>query len=167
MDNHETRKPIRLADYDYASEGYYFVTICVKDMQELLGKVVDVDDARKIDPLARPFVELTPIGQSVEETILVANKSNIKVDKYVIMPNHIHMIIVLDPSVDGYKRPSLQQVVRNIKSFTTKHAKVELWQSRFYDHVIRDEADYKRVWEYIDNNPAKWFEDEYFNWTGS
>ena len=169
------RKTIRLKDYDYSSAGYYFVTICVKDRQELLGKVVGTTarvspsgDETGASHRGHPFVELTPIGQCVAETIQNANRGNVRIDKYVVMPNHIHMIVVLGSITDDlyaehqfHVLSSLQQVVRNIKSFVTKWVGFPLWQPRFYDHIIRNEADYERIWQYIDENPALWNDDEY------
>jgi len=88
----------------------------------------------------------------------------VKIDKYVVMPNHIHMIVVLENEADERGRSSLQQVVKNIKSYVTKQAGTSVWQVRFYDHVIRDEPDYLETWQYIDENPAKWA-DEYLCWS--
>ena len=149
------RKDIRLKGYDYTSAGYYFVTICVKDRREMLGSVVGTI------ALDRPYVDLSQIGHCTAETIENANKNDVRIDKYVIMPNHIHMIVVLGQGADDRGRSSLQQIVRSIKSFVTKRAGFPLWQPRFYDHVIRDNAEYIRVWRYIDENPARWDEDEY------
>ena len=111
---------------------------------------------------ARPFVELTELGKCVDETIQAANNNGVKIDKYVIMPNHIHMIVILIQNTDDRGRSSLQQVVRNIKSFVTKWVGDSIWQPRFHDHIIRNEADYRRIWQYVDENPARWAEDRYF-----
>ena len=150
------RKNIRANGYDYSSTGHYFITLCVKDRHEILGTVVGMTAP------GHPLVELTPIGQCVAETIQMANRNNVRIDKYVIMPNHIHMIVVLDHRADDRGRSSLQQVVRSIKSFVTKRYGSPLWQSRFHDHIIRNEAEYQRIWQYIDENPLRWTEDEYF-----
>ena len=77
------RKNIRLHGHDYSSTGHYFLTICVKDRHELLGRIVVGTTVP-----GRPSVELTPIGECVEETIQNANRNNVIIDKYVIMPNH-------------------------------------------------------------------------------
>jgi len=150
------RKNIRVKGYDYSRAGYYFVTLCVKDRHGMLGTVVGTTAP------GRPLVELTPVGQCVAETIHTANRNNVRIDKYVIMPNHIHMIVILDQRADDQGRSSLQQVVRNIKSFVTKRCGFPLWQPRFHDHIIRDEAEYQRIWQYIDENPLRWSEDVYF-----
>lgn len=150
------RRSIRLHGYDYSQAGYYFITICVKNRLELLGQIVGTTDP------GRPFVELTPIGRCAEEPIQKANKNNVKIDKYIIMPNHIHFIVILGHESDDRGRSSLQQVVRNIKSYITKQAGFSLWQHRFHDRIIRNEVEYQKIWQYIDENPARWKEDCYF-----
>jgi len=149
------RKKIRLEGYDYSQAGYYYVTMCVQNRHEILGRIVGTTA-----PGRPPYVELTPLGVCADETIRIANKNGVKIDKYVIMPNHIHIIVVL--TSDDRRRSSLQQVVRNIKSYVTKWAGFSLWQPKFHEEIIRNEKDYQRIWHYIDNNPAKWAEDDYF-----
>ena len=150
------RKNIRLEGYDYSQAGMYFVTICVKDGHEILGSVVGTTAP------GRPLVELSPLGKCVDNTIQIANNSNVKIDKYVIMPNHIHMIVILTKGTDDRGRSSLQQVVRNIKSFVTKWAGFSLWQPRFHDRIIRNESEYQKIWQYIDQNPLRWQDDCYY-----
>ena len=150
------RKNIRLNNYDYRQNGAYFITMCIKDKHELLGTIVGTT------ALGRPDITLTAIGQCVDETIQKANTDNVKIYKYVIMPNHIHMIVILGKDRDDRGRSSLQQVVRNIKSFVTKWAGFSMCQPRFHDHIIRNEDEYRRIWQYIDENPCKWAEDKYY-----
>ena len=150
------RKNIRLKGYDYSRAGAYFVTICVQDGHEMLGNVVGATAP------GRPFVTLTPLGICVNETIQIANKNGVKIDKYVIMPNHIHMIVCLHGSAGDRGRSPLQHVVRNIKSYVTKWAGFSPWQKSFHDRMIRDEAEYQRISQYIDENPARWKEDCYY-----
>ena len=152
----QTRKKIRLSGYDYSSAGCYFVTMCAKDRHALLGRIVGTTAP------GRPSVELTPIGQCAAETIQVANKGNIRIDTYVVMPNHIHMIVSIVEGADDRGRSSLQQVVRNIKSFVTKTTGFPVWQPRFHDRIIRNEAEYHRIWQYIEDNPLLWAEDIYY-----
>ena len=152
------RKDIRLKNYDYSQVGCYFVTLCVKDRHELLGKVIVGTTA-----LGRPFVELTSLGKCVDETIQIVGKNKAAtVNNYVIMPNHIHMIVTLMDTTDDRGRSSLPQIVRNIKSYVTKQAGFSFWQHRFHDHIIRSEPEYRQIWQYIDENPARWHEDCYF-----
>jgi len=159
-DNLPTRKPIRLKHHDYSRDGYYFITICTKNKQNLLSNVGTT-------ALGRPHIELTPLGKCVDETIQIANKNNVKIDKYIIMPNHIHMIVILEQSTDDpstlcVRRSSLQQVVRNIKSYTTKWVGLSVWQHSFHDHIIRDSEAYQKIWNYINENPTTWEDDRYY-----
>ncbi|MCL2168846.1 MAG: hypothetical protein FWB74_02335 [Defluviitaleaceae bacterium] len=156
----QKRKNIRLREYDYSQAGYYFVTFCTKDMKQTLATVRPPDVGT--DALGRPYVDLTPLGKCVDETIQIANKNNVRIDKYVIMPNHVHMIVVLDDVEDGRGRPSLQTVVGSIKSYVTKWAKQPTWQGRFHEHIIRNQASYEKIWNYIDLNPESWEKDCYF-----
>ena len=86
---------------------------------------------------------------------------NVFVDKYVIMPNHIHLIIVIKGG-RAMHAPTVSNIIGQMKSFVTKRVGIPIWQKSFYDHIIRDEADYLRIAEYMENNPAKWAEDKYF-----
>ena len=84
-------------------------------------------------------------------------------DKYVVMPNHIHLLITISEPTGGHGDPPLQAVIGQLKSYTTHKYGKTLWQRSFYDHVIRDMNDYLAAWRYIDENPLKWELDEYNN----
>ena len=157
------RKSIRLKGYDYSQAGYYFITGCVKNRHEILGSIVGSGFH------ARPQVELTDIGIEIQKSIEYVrnNDENVEIPKYVIMPNHIHLIVVL--TAVGHGSPTLQSVVGRIKSYTTKqwnemcNTKYKtFWQDSFHDHIIRDDADYLLHLQYIENNPSKWAEDRYY-----
>ena len=121
------RKPNRLTEYDYSQNGAYFVTICTQDRKPILSKIVG-DGAHDV-----PMVALTNIGEIVRKYIISSNRINgITVDKYMIMPNHIHLIVLVD------------------KTDTIS----------YYDHVIRNQQDYNEIWEYIENNPQKWLQNQ-------
>ena len=161
------RKEIRLKDYNYSSAGYYFITICTKDRQEMLGKiVVGAHSVRPCTyPCARPHeVELSEIGAVIDVAIRNINEiyQTVTVNKYVIMPNHIHMILVV-ADTDGRTMcaPTISRVVKQCKEYVTKQIGFSIWQRSYHDHIIRNEADYKRIWQYIDENPARWDDDEY------
>ena len=164
MKEFPVRKQVRLRNYDYSQAGCYFVTICVKDKHELLGTLVGAT------VLGRPYVELSELGYSVDSAIDFYNANSIAIiDKYVIMPNHIHMIIVIRPTAGDRGRETgdrgrspLQHIVRNLKSYVTKTVGFSPWQRSFHDHIIRNDEDYLRIWQYIDENPARWFEDVYY-----
>lgn len=155
------RKPLRLKEWDYSGAGYYFVTVCTKDKRCLLSNVGrGFPDA--------PEVELTEYGKLVKESLafLDSHSENVKVDKYIIMPNHIHLILQVGGSgASGKPRPteaSIPKFMSSLKRFTNRKAGQDLWQTSYYDHIIRDDSDYHRIWQYIDTNPAKWREDEYY-----
>ena len=88
------------------------------------------------------------------------------IDKYVVMPNHLHCIIVLE--MGGHGSPPLHEIIKQLKTYTTKRyneiynsTNEKLWQRNYYDNVIRNESDYREIWQYIDDNPTKWADDEY------
>jgi len=151
------RKDIRLKGYDYAQPGYYFVTFCVKDKHELLGSVVGATDLGR-----PPVVELTNLGKCIEKSIQMACRDGVRIDKYVIMPNHAHCLIAILPKTGDRGRSPLHHIVRNIKSYATKEFGYSIWQKSYHDHIIRDEAEYKLIWQYIDENPATWTDDCYY-----
>jgi len=158
------RKNIRLKCYDYNQNGAYFVTVCVKDRHELLGKIVG-DDAH----IVPSYIEHSEYGNIVEKHIKNINNSyeDVLVDKYVIMPNHIHMIIKINRE-DGTMWASspttakIPNIIRSLKILVAKECGFSFWQRAYHDHIIRNEADYLRIWQYIDENPAKWTEDTYY-----
>ena len=152
------RKPNRLKSFDYSSNGAYFVTVCTDKKQKLLCNIVGEGLC------ALPQILLTDIGAEVNNSICYINDNykNIKIDKYVIMPNHIHMIVFIENYSGGDGTPPLQNVVGALKSYTTKLYGKKLWQRSFHDHIIRDQADYLKIWNYIDTNPAKWREDCFY-----
>jgi len=92
----------------------------------------------------------------------------VSINNYVIMPNHLHMIVRISEETGGASpSPTLYDVVRVLKSMTTRLSRsrlgdLPLWQCSFHEHVIRNDNDYREIWEYIDANPAKWLEDRYY-----
>ena len=153
------RKTTRFKNYDYSTPGAYFVTICTKDRKNLLSEIIVGEGL-----CALPKNELTEIGGNVEQSIkhINANCKGVKIEKYVIMPNHIHLIVVLGDS-GGHGNPPLQDVIYSLKSFTTHEYGTNLWQRSFHDHVIRGDEDYNKIWEYIDTNILKWEQDCFYN----
>ena len=152
------RKPTRLKYFDYSSPGAYFVTVCTKNRQKLLSRIVVGEGL-----CALPQNELTHIGIITEDAVKYINENveGVCIDKYVVMPNHIHMIIVLDDS-GGRGNPPLQNVVGQLKSYTTKVYGNILWQRSFHDHIIRDKKDYEKIWKYIDENVLNWDKDCFY-----
>ena len=152
------RKPTRLRGYDYSTKGAYFVTICTHNRKYILSDIV----GEGLCTLPKNI--LTPIGKEIEKSIqyIDENYEGVAIDKYVIMPNHIHLIVILDNS-GGCGNPPLQNIIGHLKSFTSKKFGDILWQRSFHDHIIRDEKDYKKIWEYIDTNPLRWELDCFYN----
>jgi REP element-mobilizing transposase RayT len=155
--NEPVRKTPRLAEYDYSQPGVYFVTICTKDKQKILCDIVGEGLC------ALPSVELTSIGKVVEDSIRYLHDAvdGVAVEKYVIMPNHIHMLIRIFET-GGHRGPPLQKVVGQFKSYTTHCYQKSLWQRSFHDHVVRGEEDYREIWKYIDQNPLRWENDTFY-----
>ncbi len=164
------RKHIRLKEYDYSQNGYYFVTICASARKHFFGTVnllhhVGADIIRP-SAVYEPNVELSRTGKLVETAIMQISEhySSVTVDKYVIMPNHVHIIIVFDAPENGriISAPTLSVVVGSMKRWVSKHAGFSVFQPSFYEHIIRNDDDYLEKWNYIDGNPSKWTEDKYF-----
>ena len=147
------RKNIRMQGYDYSCAGCYFITICVQDKHELLGEVGAISN--------RPYVQLSEIGKIAKNALSKVNE-NITLDKYVIMPNHVHMIVRIENSGRTEFAPTMSSIIRFYKSYTTKQIGYSIWQKSFHDHIIRNEAEYQKIWKYIDENPMCWKEDEYY-----
>ena len=151
---------MRLRDYDYSQNGAYFITICAKDRKGILGTIVGEA------AFGVPIVELTKIGETVKSRIEHINDvPNMQVDKYVIMPNHLHLLITLTdgtPRAASPTKATIPQIVNTIKSLTSKNVGASIWQRSYHDHVIRNDAEYRSIWQYIDENPARWSEDIYY-----
>ncbi len=166
------RKPTRWTEYDYSQNGAYFLTLCTHGRRCILCDIVGggILDAPQCT------VELSQTGNAVKDTIQYINEHNeyMVIDKYVIMPNHIHLIVQISggdgtsgmPSTNGTcGSPSptnavIPKLISSLKRFTNKYCGVEIWQRSYYDHIIRNEEDYLQIWRYIDENPLKWREDE-------
>ena len=153
------RKPTRLKQHDYNQNGYYFITICTRNKEKLLCDMVG-DGIYDV-----PSPMFSPYGRVVETYIQKMNGYNnrVFVDKYVIMPNHIHLIVVIENGTSQAPSPTanranatLSQFVSLFKRYCHRQCGQPLFQRSFHDHVIRNEADYRKIWEYIDNNPQKW-----------
>ena len=146
------RKLLRLKEYDYSQPGAYFVTICTKDRVPVFGHIVG-GGLR-----AAPHVELTSIGAAVEQAIGAIPEINpgVECSIYCIMPDHVHLMVVLTGRHGG--RP-LPEVIKRFKSYTDhlyrELSGTPLWQRGYYEHVIRDQADFATAAEYILTNPAR------------
>ena len=89
-------------------------------------------------------------------------RKNVVVPKYIIMPNHVHMIVAIEESGRLATAPTLSEIIRLWKREITKQIGYSIWQKSYYDHIIRDDTEYQKIWKYIDENPMRWKEDEYY-----
>ncbi|MBQ7940179.1 MAG: transposase [Clostridia bacterium] len=167
MDNElPKRKPTRLKNFDYNSSGAYFLTICTENRRRILSRIVggDVPDAPK-------DTELLPYGKIADKYINQLNNfyNNISVDRYVIMPNHIHiMLLVHNDGASRTSPPTVKQhsyvsrFVSTFKRFCNKEYGENIWQRHFNDHIIRNREDYEEHIKYIYENPMRWYYDELY-----
>ena len=156
------RKIIRLEGYDYSREGCYFITICIKDGHLILWQPnVGTHSVRP----------LSDIGNLVKTAIENISKiyESVSIDNFVIMPNHIHMIVRIENSgrmISENGRtlcvPTLSRVIKQCKEFVTKQIGYTIWHTRFHDRIIRNEDEYQHIYQYIEENPEKWAEDMYY-----
>ena len=153
------RKPNRLEKFDYSLAGYYFITICTADRKAILSRIVGAPSGRPQE------IILTQYGKIVEEVIkdIPKHYKNTEIEKFVIMPNHIHMILkIAENGGRPMGAPTVSQIIRQTKGVIARKVGFSVFQRSFYDHIIRDENDYLQIWNYIDGNPLKWAEDEYY-----
>lgn len=144
----------RLRGRNYASNGGYFITICTHGREKFLGQIV----AGKM--------QLNDYGTIVEKCWfdLPNHYKNIVLDAFVVMPDHIHAIIIVDNGVETGLRPvSTCEIVRALKSFSSRRmneldhsAGKTRWQMHFHDHIIRNDQELCRIRQYILNNPSAW-----------
>ena len=154
------RKRNRIPRYDYSIPGEYFVTICTANRRKMFRNVVGAS-------IARPNCEyLNNAGRIVERLIKESPERYpaVRIDNYAVMPNHVHMLMRISCDENGRPMvaPTISTVVQQFKGRAAKLIDSGLWQKSFYDHVVRDDADYKKIWEYIESNPSKWLEDELY-----
>lgn len=167
----------RLKDWDYSSPAFYFVTICTLNMNNFFGKI----ENNKI--------LLSEKGKIAQSCLVKTPKhfNNIKIDTYIFMPNHIHLIIQILPhnpyvetrhaaslptnsnifykQINQKSNQSISKIIRSFKSAVTKQCREQKlffgWQSRFYDHIIQNKKEYYQIKKYIYNNPINWLKDPY------
>ncbi len=153
------RKSTRLKDYDYSTSGAYFITICTRKKEKVLSQIVG-DDAHIV-----PQNILSEIGLVCDKYINNINLKyeNVTLDKYVIMPNHIHLLISLHGTMKASSpTKNIETIIRSFKTMVTKEIRHSIWQRSYHDHIIRDERDYDKIWNYIDTNVARWENDCFY-----
>ena len=187
------RKQIRLSGYDYSQNGYYFVTICTQNRECILGNIIN-PTVVGADPCARPsnpIMKLNDVGIMVNKWLTkIPERFGSLLDIYQIMPNHIHLIIVVDQNnigsthtpigrthgsaptefmeskiylgniIQWFKTMSTNEYINNVKNNHWPSFDKRLWQRNYYEHVIRNDEDLFRIRKYIEDNPLQWDNDE-------
>jgi len=164
MDELKKRKTPRLQGFDYNSVGVYFITICTKDRQCILSRIVGTG------VLDCPQVKLTKYGEIAKKYIQQLNDfyDHISVESYVIMPNHIHILLFVKENgqsrtpVPTRANSAFSQFISTFKRFCNKEYGENIWQARAYDHIIRNREDYEEHLRYIYENPIRWKFDELY-----
>ena len=169
------RRPNRLPAYDYARAGAYFVTVCTRDRQQLFwcgSDAVAAHSVRQPWQGLSPEIHLAPLpagtalsaaGRAAVDAIgeIPQRYPMVTVDVCAVMPNHVHLLLQIHGGEDGRTlcAPTISRVVKQWKEAVTKKLHSLVWQRSFHDRVIRDEAEYRLVGEYILTNPARWRQD--------
>lgn len=157
------RKRLRLQNFDYSSQGAYFITICTYERKNILSRIVGAIHES-------PETKLTDYGEIAEKAIKQIPKHlNATIESYVIMPNHIHLLILIADNKETrairesplQKRSIISKTVGYIKMYASKEihnrfGNITVWQRGFHDHIIRDQKDYEKISKYIYENPIKW-----------
>jgi len=176
----------RLKNWDYGSNAMYFVTICTNNRVKYFGEIVETQDFAS----PQKTMQLSEIGTIAQKCwVEITNHFPfVELGEFIVMLNHLHGIIIIDKPVNdidnaivetqnfaslqenknkfGPQSKNLASIIRGFKIGVTKFArnnKIEFdWQSRFHDHIIRNDESFQRISDYIINNPSKWTEDKFF-----
>ena len=164
MEELTKRKTTRLHNADYNGAGVFFLTICTQNRRCVLSRVVGTG------VLDGPRIELTPYGMIADKYIKQLNGfyDHISVESYVIMPNHIHILLVVRDSgpsrtpVPTIQNSTVSRFISTLKRFCNKEYGENIWQYRSNDHIIRNREDYEEHLKYIYENPMRWYYDELY-----
>ena len=161
--NRHHRRSIRLHGYDYSTPGAYFVTICVHGRRDLFGVIVN---GAMMQNSAGAMVNATWAA-------LPQRLPTIRLDAFVVMPNHFHAIIVLDEArpaamplgniVGAFKSLTTNAYIRSVRESGWAPFDQRLWQRNYYEYVIRDDAGLMRIRNYIQMNPVSWNTDQLYS----
>lgn len=162
------RKSPRLKNYDYSTNRIYFITVCTQDRMPLFGKPIPGAESNNT-----PVWTDSLAAKMVNDVFLstICEYKNVDCLKYVIMPDHIHALIIINSDnpkvtlyeiVQKFKRLSTNRYIEMVKEEILPPFNRRIWQKSFYDHIIRDDEDYEIHWNYIDRNPQKWILNEHF-----
>jgi|GEM_PF-774828 len=162
------RKNIRLRGFDYTNNGLYYVTICCANRENIFGEVVKAPNCnhhekRPCNTIAEGeyCTKLNQKGEVCKRVLeeIQSSQKQIWLREFIVMPNHIHFIAVISQNYEGAM--SLATFVRFVKSSITRAIhelwpEDDIWQKRYFEHIIRDDTDYERIVEYIATNPTRW-----------
>ena len=168
MEELKNRKTPRWRGYDYNNAGLYFITICTQNRRCILSRIVGTG------VLDCPQINLTKYGEIADKYIKQLNEfyEHLSIESYVIMPNHIHLILFIKqsgqsgtpvPTSTVRANSTFSQFISTFKRFCNKEYGENIWQSRANDHVIRDQKDYEEHLRYIRDNPKRWIYDELYS----
>ncbi len=159
------RKQLRLPNYDYRQNGAYYVTICTYQRKKLFGDVSLVG--------AHPCVRPSTAGLMIKEKLFLLEQkyAGVKVDYCCVMPDHLHFVLIKQGAHTGaplhqilkwYKTQTTNEYIKLVRQGILPPFNKHIWQRNYFEHIIRNEADLYEIRSYIDNNPAKWYFDKYF-----
>lgn len=165
------RKYIRLKNYDYSSPGLYFITICTRNRKNYFWSGTPDPQTFEwcsvgTDCIRPQKLPLSTIGNIVLDELEQWQKTYdaVSLCSYVIMPNHLHIIIFI--SADEYGRPqvapTVDRMIKQFKGAVTKKVGCSIWQKSFMEHIIRNEKDFEAKTNYICENPIRWYYDELY-----
>lgn len=174
MDKYQNKYCIptnRLSGFDYGSQAFYFVTICTQNKAHYFGEIISHN---VVEPHNNVALQMTEIGKIAYDYWMdIPNHYPfVIIDEFVIMPNHIHGILYLNPTDKtewtpnkfGPQSQNLGAIIRGFKSSVKRYANLNNidfeWQSRYHDRIIRDNGEYYAIKNYIINNPTNWIKDE-------
>ena len=168
------RKNPRLGTFDYTTPTVYFLTLCTKNRERCLSRIV----GRGLDPAVRYEMELTPYGNIAEQDLLAISRHffGVTVLQYIIMPDHVHILLQLDAAAGSRPRPTdateterqpgkeardnarlgVPVIIGQYKSGVSRKCKRALWQASYYDRVVRSEQELLEIQRYMENNPYQW-----------
>jgi putative transposase len=170
------RKSIRIREYDYSQPNWYYITICSYKKECIFGEI------KKGVMVLNEFGKIAKTEWEKTKDI----RKNIELDYFIIMPNHIHGIIIIEkknvgahcnvplPQTESFGKSTkntIPTIVKLYKSAVTKQINIlrnspghPVWQRNYYEHIIRNDKELYKLRQYIHNNSIKWEDDEYHNY---
>jgi len=182
MQKLKTRKLNRLKNYYYSTNGYYFITICSKNRKIIFGEYIEYPVGTALAAVRnnipdnvqqKNIIKLSGLGNIIKKQwINIPNQyNNVELDQFMIMPTHIHGIIIINKRTGASPVPTISNIIGSFKSKTSVeylryindeklNVPGQIWQRSFYDHVIRNDKSLREIREYIKNNPCNWVNDK-------